>query len=52
MLFGVSSVKFVLSLFRLMVVYKLNVIGLCVIVEVVENMGFNVLVVDNDDNNV
>ncbi|VBB71757.1 Putative type IB cation-transporting ATPase [Podospora comata] len=48
---GVSSAKLAPSSSRLTVVHKPNVTGLRVIVEAVENTGFNALVADNDDNN-
>lgn len=48
---GVSSAKLAPSSSRLTVVHKPSVTGLRVIVEAVENTGFNALVADNDDNN-
>jgi len=48
---GVDSAKLTLSTSRLTVNHVPNVTGLRAIVEAVENVGFNALVADNDDNN-
>ncbi|KAF2972408.1 hypothetical protein GQX73_g1187 [Xylaria multiplex] len=48
---GVSSAKLSLAASRLTVSHQPGVTGLRTIVEVVESLGFNALVADNDDNN-
>ncbi|KAI0099201.1 heavy metal translocatin [Nemania sp. FL0031] len=48
---GVSSAKLSLATSRLTVSHQPNATGLRTIVEVVEGLGFNALVADNDDNN-
>ncbi|GAP92176.1 putative heavy metal translocating P-type ATPase [Rosellinia necatrix] len=48
---GVSSAKLSLATSRLNVSHQPGVTGLRTIVEVVESLGFNALVADNDDNN-
>ncbi|KAI5927286.1 heavy metal translocatin [Camillea tinctor] len=48
---GVTSAKLSLSTSRLTVSHHPNVTGLRTIVELVEGLGFNALVADNDDNN-
>ncbi|GAW11530.1 hypothetical protein ANO14919_008770 [Xylariales sp. No.14919] len=48
---GVSSAKLSLATSRLAVSHQPGVTGLRTIVEVVESLGFNALVADNDDNN-
>ncbi|KAK3393640.1 E1-E2 ATPase-domain-containing protein [Podospora didyma] len=48
---GVNSARLAISTSRLTVVHLPNVAGLRVIVEAVEEAGFNALVADNDDNN-
>ncbi|KAH8162230.1 hypothetical protein CIB48_g6017 [Xylaria polymorpha] len=48
---GVSSAKLTLSTSRLSVSHQPGLTGLRTIVEVVESLGFNALVADNDDNN-
>ncbi|KAJ8130162.1 hypothetical protein O1611_g3469 [Lasiodiplodia mahajangana] len=48
---GISSAKLSLATSRLTVSHQPNVTGLRTIVEVVEGLGFNALVADNDDNN-
>ncbi|KAK0617983.1 E1-E2 ATPase-domain-containing protein [Bombardia bombarda] len=50
-LFGINSAKIALATSRLTVSHVPGVAGLRVIVETVENAGFNALVADNDDNN-
>ncbi|KAI1279358.1 E1-E2 ATPase-domain-containing protein [Xylaria sp. FL0933] len=48
---GISSAKLSLTTSRLTVSHQPGVTGLRTIVEVVEGLGFNALVADNDDNN-
>ncbi|KAI0474871.1 heavy metal translocatin [Xylaria cf. heliscus] len=48
---GVSSAKLTLSTSRLSVSHQPGLTGLRTIVEVIEGLGFNALVADNDDNN-
>ncbi|KAI0538914.1 heavy metal translocatin [Xylaria digitata] len=48
---GVSSAKLSLATSRLAVSHQSGVTGLRTIVEVIESLGFNALVADNDDNN-
>ncbi|KAI1502997.1 putative copper-transporting P-type ATPase [Biscogniauxia marginata] len=48
---GVSSARLSMSTSRLTVSHQPSVTGLRSIVEVVEGLGFNALVADNDDNN-
>lgn len=48
---GVKSVSLSLSTNRLTVIHQSGVIGMRAIVEAVEELGYNALVADNDDNN-
>lgn len=48
---GVSSAKLSLSTSRLTVSHQPSVTGMRVLVEEIEQLGFNALVADNDDNN-
>ncbi|KAI1431824.1 heavy metal translocatin [Xylaria sp. CBS 124048] len=48
---GVSSAKLGISTSRLNVTHQPSITGLRKIVEVIESLGFNALVSDNDDNN-
>ncbi|KAH8899296.1 copper-transporting ATPase RAN1 [Thozetella sp. PMI_491] len=48
---GISSAKLSLATSRLTVSHQPNAIGLRAIVEAIEDMGYNALVADNDDNN-
>lgn len=48
---GVDSAKLALSTSRLTVTHRPNITGLRVIVEAVEDLGYNALVADSDDNN-
>lgn len=50
-LHGVNSVKLSLATSRLTILHQSGVIGLRKMVEAVEEMGYNALVADNDDNN-
>ncbi|KAI0597374.1 heavy metal translocatin [Biscogniauxia sp. FL1348] len=48
---GVTSARLSMSTSRLTVSHHPNVTGLRAIVELIESLGFNALVADNDDNN-
>lgn len=48
---GVTSAKLSLASSRLTITHQPGVVGLRVLVEAVEGLGYNALVADNDDNN-